>query len=480
MMRKRNNTYFWLLLCAWVGVVPAFAQQLPDFMRMDSSGARVLTHELFLSQIRTSHPMARQIYLLGDQALAQRRMALGTFDPKLKADYEDKFFDETNYWRIGQAGIKWQSPIAIELEAGFQYVDGVFVNSERKIPEIGQGMLGVKVPVLRGLWIDEGRAKLRKANLNQQVLEFEQHIQLNQLLFEASLAYWDWNYAYAEQELYQTVVERSQSRFEFVRDTYLAGDAAEIDTVEAFSQLQLVQLGLAEAQINFQKARRLLDSYIWVNLPSLLRPPSIEESLSYVRTLSLPSEDWRDEFDDHPILQQLDYQQQMYEVERRWKAEQLKPQLDLKYQFLSNTSQEESLNWAQAWSMENYKWGVTFQFPLFLRKERAGLENARIKLQQIDWKTDQKEVEIFNKAIALEYQLENLAQQIELFENLFSNYERLLEGENIKFQTGESTIFLLNSRELKLLEAGRKRLSLSAKYLMVHAEWMNLMLEYPL
>ena len=442
--------------------------------------ARVLTYNFYLEQVKSFHPMSLQVNLLDEQATAQRRAALGAFDPKLVGDYDDKYFDDTNYWRLGQAGLKWKSPIALELEAGYQYADGTFLNSERKIPAVGQASLGIKLPLLRGLWIDEARRGMRQANLNQNVLLLEQKIQLNRLLFEASMAYWAWSHAYAERQLYQDVVQRSEARFQFIRDTYLAGDVAEIDTVEAFSQLQLVQLGLAEAQIYFQKSKRLLDSYIWIDFPNLFRPEDLRESVDYVKSNSAPLQNWRDNTGQHPIIQQLQYQQQIYEVERRWKAEQLKPQLDLKYQLLSQSQPEEAIYSGLAWSMQNYKWGVSFQFPLFLRKERAGLETARIKLQQIDWKTDQKLVELFNKADALEFQLETLEEQLELYDNLFTNYERLLQGESIKFQTGESTIFLLNNRELKLLEAGRKRLAVMKKYLDVHAEWTEILVGYPL
>ena len=41
-------------------------------------------------------------------------------------------------------------------------------------------------------------------------------------------------------------------------------------------------------------------------------------------------------------------------------------------------------------------------------------------------------------------------------ESLIENYKRLLKAEEIKFSNGESSLFLINSRENKLLETQEK------------------------
>ena len=44
-----------------------------------------------------------------------------------------------------------------------------------------------------------------------------------------------------------------------------------------------------------------------------------------------------------------------------------------------------------------------------------------------------------------------------------ANYARLLEAENIKFRNGESSLFLVNSRELKYIDSLVKQFQLEAK-----------------
>ena len=49
-------------------------------------------------------------------------------------------------------------------------------------------------------------------------------------------------------------------------------------------------------------------------------------------------------------------------------------------------------------------------------------------------------------------------------QRMVENYERLLEGERIKFNNGESSIFLINSRENKRILAEIKLIELQAEY----------------
>ena len=61
-------------------------------------------------------------------------------------------------------------------------------------------------------------------------------------------------------------------------------------------------------------------------------------------------------------------------VEKRLKANKLLPQIDLQYNFLTETPEV-----VRSFSTADYKGGVMFRFPLFLRKERGDLKLAKLK-----------------------------------------------------------------------------------------------------
>ena len=47
---------------------------------------------------------------------------------------------------------------------------------------------------------------------------------------------------------------------------------------------------------------------------------------------------------------------------------------------------------------------------------------------------------------------------------VYINNKKLLDAENIKFSMGESSMFLVNSREVKLIEIQQKLVSLKTKF----------------
>ena len=100
---------------------------------------------------------------------------------------------------------------------------------------------------------------------------------------------------------------------------------------------------------------------------------------------------------------------------------------------------------------------------MLFRKERGGLQLAELKIMDAELGLSQKRQEIANKINAYQNELANLRQQIILATDMRDNYARLLAGENDKFRLGESSVFLVNSRENKLIDAQLKLAKLQAE-----------------
>ena len=276
----------WILLGFLGGSLSLQAQYLPpDIQELDS--LYQLRLEDYLDGVIRFHPVAQQSELLAQQAQAVLRTSRGGFDPKLYGDYDDKYFKGSNYWRLLDGGLSMQTRLGVELKGGFVYQDGDFLNSERSIPTDGQLVVGAKVPLGQGLIIDQRRAALKQAQIFQQANDIEQWLQLNDLLFEATLAYWDWSLASAQQELFAQAFVAAQERFEALKNTFIAGDAAGIDTVEAFTQVQQFAILFREASLATEMNRLTAETFLWnpigepFTLPDSVGPvPIMESSLS--------------------------------------------------------------------------------------------------------------------------------------------------------------------------------------------------------
>ncbi len=55
-------------------------------------------------------------------------------------------------------------------------------------------------------------------------------------------------------------------------------------------------------------------------------------------------------------------------------------------------------------------------------------------------------------------------QQLQTTQNIYNNYYSLLRNEELKFNQGESSLFLINIRETKVLELLQKQVELRIKY----------------
>jgi len=86
---------------------------------------------------------------------------------------------------------------------------------------------------------------------------------------------------------------------------------------------------------------------------------------------------------------------------------------------------------------------------------------------------DNAEIVIKNKVIAMYRELASFENQNVLIAAMVENYETLLAAEERKFSFGESSLFLINSRENKLIESKLKQNSVQNKFFVTKAKLFN-------
>ena len=112
-------------------------------------------------------------------------------------------------------------------------------------------------------------------------------------------------------------------------------------------------------------------------------------------------------------------------------------------------------------------------FPCFLRKERGDLKLAKLKLQSAELDILNTEVTLKNKIQMIQKEIESYAIQDHITQTLIVDYETLFKAEERKFNIGESSLFLVNSRESKLIDAKLKGIALSNQYFSTKAKLYN-------
>ena len=440
---------------------------LPMLQYGQTQDSIVLNFEEYLQMVKTFHPVVRQARLKADLGDAELLKARGGFDPKIEANYDRKDFKDTRYFDLFNAAFKIPTWYGVELKAKFEQNEGFYLNPQNTVPDDGLFAAGISVPIGQGLFINERMAALKQAKAYQQQSLADQQLAVNKVLYDASVAYFDWISAYRELKLYNNFIENAQFRYDGILSSFEVGDKPAIDTLEADIQIQDRKLSLEQARLKFFKASQQLGTYLWAenNTPLVIRERVYPEDALFENS-TIPAEFLSDtEITTHPKIRSLEYKVEILEFDRRLKANKLLPKLDLEYNFLSGDP-----DILRSFVNENYKVGVNFSIPLFLRKERGDLQKSKIKLQDAELELYSEQLNLQNKIRALKEQFLSYQEQVLMINQLVENYEIMLNAEERKLQLGESSVFLVNTREKSLISARLKQISVQEKLWNTRAE----------
>jgi outer membrane protein TolC len=434
---------------------------------------RLMYPDDFLNIVMAYHPVMKQARLISQQGSATVQEARGNFDPYLYGKLDEKGYDNKEYYSLLSGGVKVPTWYGIAVKAGYEQNDGVFLNPENQVPTQGLMQAGVSVTLGKGLFMDERRATLRKAQLFEQRSYEEQRMELNDLTFDALKHYWKWVATWNKTKVYENALELTKTRFEAIKLGYELGDLPAIDTLEVFIQVQNFTLKVAEEQLAYRQATIALSNFLWSenNLPMVitdrLNPPDIK---GFNNTPLFSGDSLQSLLDglaeQHPMLKMLNYEVQAAEIERSLNREGLKPVVNLNYNALSEPVGDE---FSRNLSSSDYKFGLEIGFPLFLRTERAKLKMTGLKLTDLSLEQESRLLALQNTLKQYYTQQERLQLQIELYADVVDNTRAMLAGEQRKFDAGESAVFVLNSREMNVVLAELKRIELQAEYFMAQA-----------
>jgi outer membrane protein TolC len=453
---RLSNSFLYILLC------------LPALTRSQSA-QEVLTAEKVMGMVRKNHPVAKQAALQIEKAAADLLSAKGGFDPVFDMDAGRKTFDGKNYYYHTHPELQFPTAAAVTIKTGLENNGGDNLFSENTKGR--SSYIGIELPLGNGLLIDKRRAALQQAKILRNQSEQEKRKTLNNLLLDAYSAYWQWAGAYQLYQIYAGFVDNAANRLRLVKNAWTNGDRSVMDTVETFTQLQQYGLQQSEAQLKLNNACLELSNYLWLPGDSayLLPTNAIPDTTGFTSIIDIPvlEELITQSLLQNPTLQSAALKINNMETERRLKFQELLPYVSIKANIL-NKDYQLFKNWDAGFIENNYKWGVSFHMPLLRRQGRGEYKKAQLKVKesQIElagkrWQTETKIRYYYNEHT-------QLLQQLKLTKQIQANYLLLLRNEELKFAQGESNLFMINTRENKLLELLEKQVSLRVKHLIVN------------
>jgi len=455
--KKRNISPKKLILMVFVlnlTIIKSFSQKTEIFSFLD-----------FQEIILKNHPVIKQANLYLDDAKAEIMQARGQFDPKLATTFDRKALDGKDYYNRFESTLKVPIYSGIDIKGGYEQNRG-----SRLFPEESAGLIfsGVSLPLGQGLLIDARRNTLLQARLLNNIAQTERQKIINKFIFSAAKDYWEWYLSYQKLKLNQEAYQMAEDRFKLISERTKIGEIAAIDSVEAAITVQDRQVILEQSKLEFQNGALAISNYLWNKSEQAL-----ELDANFIPQTIAPMAIERQKVDDilrnleqnHPEIAKIILKQKQLQIEEKFRIEMLKPKFDVNFNLLrvpAGYQKEGSV--ASGFLLNNHKFGINFEMPILLRKERGKLQSVRIKQLQT---TFEKNIIGRELKIAVESaynEVVNLAKQIEFQIIANVNQEKLLVAERQKFLIGESTLFLINARETKLIDMKTKLESLKSKY----------------
>ncbi len=434
---------FSLLLLIFTIGYPAFSQNLDTLLFKD-----------FQNMVLENHPLIKRAELLDPLSDNYYLKALGALDPKVTGTFDDKRYDSKEYFRKWNTEVKVPSRYPIDLSVGYENNSGLFLNNEALIPSNGLFYGTLNVSVIRGLLFDEQRYNLQQAKLYREKNDIDKQIILNELIYSALNTYTEWSFQYSKLTVYEEALSLVQERHQNIVQLFINGDIPAIDTLESQINLNQLENELLEAQGKYAKAVQRLNLFLWddsispVQLRPSIIPETIERVLDFLRDLNL-NQDFIPDTNSNPFILKYANQSEQLSLKNKLLKEDLKPQLDVKFNAIINTG---SSDFDLSYNLRDYKVGASFSVPIRNRKTRSQISLNKIRMRDIDLQKSLKYQEIETK-IDNVITLQDLNQQsFRLTQQNLQLNTVLLDAEVEKFNIGESSVFLINQRQNKLIK----------------------------
>lgn len=162
----------------------------------------------------------------------------------------------------------------------------------------------------------------------------------------------------------------------------------------------------------------------------------------------------------------------LLEIDTKLKKELIKPELNIGYNYIFEPKTDIAPN---HFNIQNKKLYATLSMPLFFRKSISDYKIAKAKLENSNYEYQIKQTELQVKVTSLTNKLNNYLKQLSLIKKNIIDNRTLVEAEKKKFSIGESSLFLVNYREMYLLDILEKKVAIENKIEKTSAE-LNLIL----
>jgi len=410
-----------------------------------SQNTQVIPAELsaaqFVQWVDANHPVLAAVRNKLPIAKAELLKARGAFDPAIVGNYASKEYGGDLYYEIPSVQLALPTASPIDLHVDWNAIDGINTNPQNKLPDEGLFAIGGMINLGNGLMTDERRTSLRMAKAAVDLTDAEAQLYRNKLLAKALSDYWKWYEAYASLKAYESALTAAQEVYDFTINSFDAGDAAAIDTLDARALLTTWQTDYFKARNKAISAMYTASNWLWSadGQPMLLKPESRPIEMMEALQIQLELDP------EHPLYVYNDNKEEQFRLKRQLAREYLKPKVAVGGAVLMPGNFSEFPTSAD-YDPNNRMVKAKLDMPLFLRTGRGYSRSQNLQLQNFQLERSETENSWNN---ALSAAAEGIVQLEVALNASLKNQESLrllLEAEKRKLELGDSELIKVNLR----------------------------------
>lgn len=427
-----------------------------------------LTLDKALSIVDTHYPKLLQGGIEVNKAEAKVLESQGAFDPVVKHISEYKRIQDITVAGLPKDAVHNEGQLEVMTRSGIKLFARIRVNPDDASSPIlqsgrsGEYTGGAIIPLFRNFIVNPARAKEQKAKLGQPLANTNLNLSRMNVLFDTSVAFWDFYAAFLKLEIVRGLVEIAENRANLVRNRVKEGDLPALAIKEAEKEIRRRRGAYVGAERRLNQKAFKLSLFLWSDRGNT--PPKIDISMLRKapfnpKPLTLTAINSGIERAQlvRPELSAIRIQKEIVKVDLKVAKNLMLPKVDLIYRQGYDTGVNGIGN--------VYTGGVEVALPLRLRRARGLVQQAKLQLKKLDLEETflKRKINIEVRDTASE--LNAAYRRYKEVQEEVKKARALEQGERQRFNLGDSSLFLVNRRERDRAEAEDKSIEITRLYL---------------
>lgn len=444
-------------------------------------GRAELTADAFITTVDANYPRLDAADARRRIASARRLEVQGVFDPTLSTLDGYTWMQNTSKFATLKRVIFNQPIFELPTRSGIRLFGTYRFNprsSQSPYIETGFGGEyggGITVPLLRGLVVNERNTAEKIAKIGEPVATQNFSLTRLDILQRASVAYWNWIGAERKMRVARRLVNLSNILVSAALTRANAGDLPAIQVTEAEEDLQRRVADQIAQELAFKKATYELGVFLFDKDG---RPYPFLEEMNVPTTWPQPVEFTSREIAEsvnsavskRPELKRIALERRQAILQLKQARNDLLPQADATY--------TQGYDSGGSGIGRVFRAQVMFSQPLYMRAARGRIKSAQFNIEALNADEAAEKQRIVSEVMSVAAQLNAAHQKYLAVVTQTEKSEKVYEGEQKRFNFGDSTVFLVTQRERQLFDARIRLIDAQLEYLIAKAQMQALTVSF--